>query len=164
MDKHADCNIKKAFTIIELIIIVGIISIIGGFTIASFNSYGDTQTLKAEASKFTDVFNITRKRAVSSERPENCTLNNYSITFPDVNSYRVTQDLDGDGCNDTTQTYSLNSKLAFTARPNDFTISPLTGSLSAEFASTIKLTTNKCYNINISILGIPSISENTSCP
>lgn len=153
----------KAFTLIELIIVVVIISIIGGFTIASFNSYGDTQTLKAEASKFTDVFNITRKRAVSSERPENCTLNNYSITFPDVNSYIVTQDLGG-GCNDTTQTYSLNSKLAFTAIPEAITISPLTGSLSAEFASTIKLTTNKCYNINISILGIPSISENTSCP
>lgn len=56
---------KKAFTLIELIVVVGIISVVTGFTIASLNSQGSQKLLQGEADKLMNVLSLAQKKAAA---------------------------------------------------------------------------------------------------
>jgi prepilin-type N-terminal cleavage/methylation domain-containing protein len=143
---------SKSFTLIELIIVIGIISIFAGVSLAYYNSQNETQKLKTDAQKFVDVFDLTRKRAMSSEKTEDCTLDNFSISFVSP-SYTVTRNQTGDTCANLTQNYSVSPYSLTVSGTNPIVILPLNGILSGDTTITINNLNNKCIDINITSSG-----------
>lgn len=147
----------KSFTLIELIIVIGIIAILSGMSLAYFNNQNDIYKLKADAQKIVDVFDLTRKRAMASEKSAGCTLSNYTITFT-VNSYTVTQNQTGASCTNISQNYSINTSFTITIVPPvppaaPITIKPFYGTLSADTTITINNSNHKCIDIGVTSSG-----------
>lgn len=150
---------SKAFTLIELIIVIGIISIFAGLSLAYYNNQNDISKLKSEAQKFVDVFDLTRKKAMTSEKTDNCTLVNYSIIIT-ANSYTVSKNQTGDSCISISQNYPINP-YTIIAGMGTIDIQPLYGTLSTDSTITIR-NQNKCIDINITSSG-SNVAAPTTC-
>lgn len=167
---------NKSFTIIELLIVITVISIISGLTLAYYNNQSDTYKLKAQANKIIDIFDLTRKRAITSEKPENCHLNNYSITFNTVaKTYTVTRSIsntdlnplccsDGATCDDFTKEYSIDNTLTITTSTNQLQITPLNGIVNPDnIMITLRKSVGKCYDILFFSSAPATTTANTTC-
>lgn len=58
---------NRAFTIIELLIIIGLISLITTVSIASYSSFLETSKLKSETQRLLSILTLAQKRAVAGE-------------------------------------------------------------------------------------------------
>ena len=57
----------KAFTLIEMLVVFGIISIITGMTVTSYTTSAETRNLEGEARRLVDTFNLAYKKGYSAE-------------------------------------------------------------------------------------------------
>ncbi len=151
-------NQKKSFTVIEILVILVIISslFLGG--IVNYQNFNQQQKLKNEAKKFAEVFDLTKKRAISSQ------LYNQSCT--NFNGYRIFINLSGNqyqvqfGCNNSylnIQTYDLPTNIVFVIGNNSFFNFPPMGvniNINVNNLRIKNLLINQCLNISISNNGI----------
>jgi len=80
---------KPSFTLIELIIVIGIITLFSGFSLAMYNDFTETKKLEAETKKFVEVLELAKKKINSGDKPTTCdTLLNYKVTYS-TNAYQV---------------------------------------------------------------------------
>lgn len=158
----------SAFTLIELVIVIGIIAIFSGMSLASYVTFNDQKKLEQEAKKFSDVLELARKKTsagdttmCSSASPIVPEVNYYSVTFTSTTKYNLTA-----VCNvGTAQSFSYNlpSNIAFSPKPADISFQRLNMGLSAGAQTiTFKHTgLSKCCTVSIDTTGI--ITE-VACP
>lgn len=163
---------KSGFTIIELLVVVSIMLMFLGLTLAQFNSYNDTLKIKNQAQKLVDVIELAKKKAVSSDLYDNtCTnFSGYQLNLLSSSSYSLNFCCNSD-CSTKLQTYSLNTDIT----NQNISILPSSGTISfpplmANFKNTIttiyvkNTVANKCAKISISTIGIIDLIDSASCP
>lgn len=163
---------KKGFTIIEFLIIIGLIGIMTTVSIASYTSFTESSKLTNETQKFTAILTLAQKRAVSGDVGggcTNCSLNNFTVSWsvPSQTYSVVGSRVNGVTTESFDQTnYSFDSvnKNISLLDTSSVVFSPLTG--SPDSAKTIRfknVTKNECMQVSIAASGLLS-SNAITCP
>ncbi len=151
---------KDGFTIIELLVVISIMALFIGATLAQYNTYTQQLKLKNEAKKLVDVLELAKKKALSADlQDKNCSnFTGYRLTTS-VNSYSLLF-----GCSSvytSVQNYNLPTNVTITVGTGDYNFSPLMNN-PIFISNTIRLKNsaiNKCVNISISPIGIVDLNE-----
>ncbi len=165
---------KKAFTLIELLIVTTIILLFSGLVLAQYNNFTQQQNLRTEAQKLANMLELARKKTLSKEIITSCSgaFNGYKLTINSNNymlSYCTTSN-----CNCTTTdipfTYNIPSGTPVTFLPSPVTSiqflpsfqgTDLTGTLSIQIKNT---SINQCVQLSVSKIGIVTYDSTlTSC-
>lgn len=90
---------NKSFTLIEILVVVSIIVLFSGITLAAYNNYTEEKKLEADARKIVDVFELARKKANSADaslcdRPspnqnEVFHVGNFTVAITSENTYQL---------------------------------------------------------------------------
>lgn len=168
----------NGFTMLEMLVVLGIILLITGATIATFNTQSIDKQLQAESSKLADVFDLARKKASSADAATTCSTSNWKftgyrvvVTAPSSYILQLCCDAtaDGVGCTNPQQIASYvinNSSITFqnSGTPRFKPLSEgadLTGLASG--AITVKSSINKCIDVTVSSTGIVDTTTPVSC-
>ena len=144
---------KRGFTLIELIVVVLIMIIIIGMSLASYNNFNEEKKLDSDADKLTDILEMARKKSIAAEIVAPCTsFQGYAVDIS-TSSYKLQQCCD-DSCTDFSS-YNLAGTNQVISGIGNIRFKPLLGEISNDNLITIenKITT-KSISINISPLGI----------
>lgn len=160
MDKN------KAFTLIELAIVVAIVAVVSSITLARYNDYADQLKLKDNARNFVNIIELAKKKAINSDNLDIKSGVNCSTFY----GYRVNLTADGyslilccsSDCSDSPQsTYTFDNNITATVGAGNFDFPPL--------ANNVNITTNtvtlknsvigKCVDVSISNIGITNIGD-----
>lgn len=161
----------KSFTLIELIVVISIIMVSFGLSLARYNEYSSQLKLKNEARKLVDVLELSKKKALSVDLlvTPNVTPPTYCNNFTGYQvslyngSYSINYCCNSD-CSTKINNYNLSSKLSIVSPlifPANFDFPPLMKGFSLTDSS-IKLknsTINKCVIISISAVGTIELDE-----
>ncbi len=153
-------GVQKAFTLIELIIVVSIITIILGISLAKYNDFTEKKKLDQDADKLVDVLETARKKAMAGDLS--------GKTCPDFQGYRVDVSASSSvlnlcckrGCTTSFQlsTYTLQGTNSVTLPNKNIWFVPLTGQQLGGAGDQIINIKNKiikkCMDINISQEGV----------
>ncbi len=86
-------NIQKGFTLIEMVVVFGVIAILSTVAIAGFVNYNRTQILQTGVSELSSTLNLAKSRAISQTKPQECSqqiLNGYKVVLSvSNNSYSM---------------------------------------------------------------------------
>lgn len=152
---------QKGFTFIELLIVITIITLFSGLSLAYYNTYNEDLKLEAEARKINDVLELAKKKASSGD--VNLALAcsgefiSYEVTVSTTTQYKM--DLVCSGGKTLVYTYSIPADRNITVGPAATTI-PFyklsTGTNSAgDITLKVKNTSiSKCINITVSPAGL----------
>ncbi len=148
---------KKGFTLIELLITIIIVLVASSLGLAYYNNYSQIIILKSEALDFKKNLELIKKKAISSEKINNCTdqFNGYQIII-NSNDYQW-----GILCPDfqLVKTITLPYGINF-LNNQQIVFSPLIINFPSQISITIKsLQLNKCLDIIISTNGIIYLDE-----
>ena len=82
---------QKGFTFVEIIIAIGIMSVLGAIIFAGFNNYRQVQTLQTSGDEVATMLNLARSRAQSQIKPSVCTdnLNGYRVVITAPKTYAL---------------------------------------------------------------------------
>ncbi len=81
---------KKGFTLIELLIVITIIILLAGFSLAYYNNFTAEKTLDEEAKRLTNNLDLARKKASSADVVSQATCSSFNFA-----GYRARIDEDG---------------------------------------------------------------------
>ncbi len=139
---------KKGFTIIELLVTMGVILLLGGGVVAAFNNFNENQRVKQAALGFKSNLRFAQNKALSGEKPSGCgTLVGYTVSFA-ASSYTIQAQCDS-GLVGATITTLFPSGVSFVPVPSPFTFAVLTGRIASD--TTITLSgLNKTYSLTVS--------------
>jgi prepilin-type N-terminal cleavage/methylation domain-containing protein len=90
---------QKGFTFIEIIIAIGIMSVLGAIIFAGFNNYRQVQTLQTSSDEVATMLNLAKSRAQSQIKPSACAgdLNGYRVVIAAPKSYELRVSCVGSG-------------------------------------------------------------------
>jgi len=167
----------KAFTIIEFLIVFGIIGVVTTLSIASYNTFTESFKLKNEVQNATAVLSLAQKRAVAGEDVcTGCSFDSFIVTFTSDAGYTMQGQYTTDVAPSTKVPYG--SPVVYSIDPVNKNISILTSVSTAYSVTFSKLTgapdsakiiqfknasKNECSQIDISAVGLIS-STNITCP
>ena len=150
----------KGFTLIELIVVIGIVSLFTEIFIARYNENTGQLRLRSEAKKLIDVLELAKKKALTGDLfDKNCSnFTGYRVTITS-NSYLLLF-----GCSSvysTLQSYNLTTNIAVATGTGNYNFTPLI--INPVFAfDTIRFKNsviNKCVDVTISPIGIIELNE-----
>lgn len=158
MDKDKFSN-SQGYTLIEIIIILGIISILSGIVIAKYNTYNQQLVLKNQAKKIADVIELTKKKAISADLYQDCSnFQGYQVV---VNASTFLLNFNCGGVYTTVQNYLMTNNVTAIVGTGNFNFLPL-GTTTNLTINSIRLKNskiNQCIDISISPIGIININE-----
>lgn len=84
-------KIHKAFTLIELIVVITVILVLVSSAIVSFNTYNDRQRVRQAIQTLKSDLRYAQSKAISGQKPAlDCEIfEGYEIKFPDETSYTI---------------------------------------------------------------------------
>jgi len=86
-------QIRKGFTVIEVLIVVAITALLVGGGLAAYTSFSNKQQIKASGSQLYNDLRLTQSRAVNSERPsagcDDGSLTGYRLNFTTATDYKI---------------------------------------------------------------------------
>jgi len=156
---------SKAFTLIELIVVISIIILMSGLALAYYNNFTEQQKLNAEADKIITVLELAKKKAfVSDLQNVDCQeFSGYLVSFS-ANSYSMKLICTPDCGSSCSRTFSLSSaNMSLTVAT--LTFKPMYSGVVPAAGINVTLTDsilNKCKKINVSSMGI--VSKASTCP
>ena len=154
----------KGFTLIEIIIVLGIIGILSGFGIAKYNTYTQQLVLRNQAKKIVDFIELAKKKAISADLYQDCSnFLGYQVV---INAGTFLLNFNCDGTYTTLQSYPTTMTDGVTAITGigNFDFLPL-GIGTNLTINSIRLKNskldppNQCIDISISPIGIINIDE-----
>lgn len=167
---------RAGFSIIEFLIVIGLVSLITTVSIASFNSFQETSKLKNEVQHMVQTLSLAQKRATTGENITGLCGAGYSfsgvvVTTVANGGYTLQGQCSLDSNPTTTSTYS---PIAYTVEPSNIniviltstsiTFPKLTGIPTADATVVLKNTSNNtCATVSVNS-GIISSDENSVCP
>jgi type II secretory pathway pseudopilin PulG len=79
-------SVKKAFSLIELLVVIGIVILVTGFILASYQVFNEQQAVILEAGKLVDVLRLAQKKAIAGENTcESGILTGYGVSINSAN-------------------------------------------------------------------------------
>lgn len=160
-------KIKSSFTLIEILVVIGIMLVFLGMTLAQFNGYNETLKLKSEARKLVDTIELARKKSLASDLYDNtcANFNGYQLSLA-TNQY-VLSFCCNNVCTTNLKTYNFGSETVnknisiFAPASGTIIFTPLmTGFQNSVPTIEVKNTlVNKCVVISISPIGIVNLDE-----
>lgn len=160
----------KGFTLVEMIVVFGILSIFAGMSLAYFNSFTSRKQTEVESNKLVDVLELAKKKAFSGDIPSQCTskflgyrvkvlFNGYELYFNCQNtSYQLMQSY--------TFVSGITSSVGAGGATIDFPPLTLNQSVTVTPNGAIRLTNSdasSCYQITVNSAGIISNGP-VDCP
>lgn len=90
-------SLSKGYTLIEIIVVLGLSAIIFGMTIASFDSFNEAKKLETETQKLVSAIEEVVKKTESSDLngvmcngvPNGCDDYQYILSFPSTKKYNL---------------------------------------------------------------------------
>lgn len=164
---HTDkSNMKNGYTLIELLIVITIIALFSGLSLAYYNNFSETKKLDADTAKFLNVIELARKKAVSSDASmcsgPNITpaVAEYNVNLLDQSSYQLAPNCTTGSANNIT--YSLATNIIFPDPVVTLAFYPLTG--AAPGCVILKNNTlSTCKYINVEQAGTACEGKCASC-
>ena len=139
---------NKGFTIIELLVMMGIILLLGGGVVAAFNNFNENQRVKQAALAVKSNLRFAQNKALSGEKPSGCgTLVGYTVTFA-ATSYVIQAQCDS-GLVGASISTSFPSGVSFVPVPSSLTFAVLTGRIAGSTSITLS-GLNKTYSLTVS--------------
>lgn len=88
---------NKGYTLIELIVVIGIVSVVFGMMLASFDTFGSSEKLNQEAQLFKSKIDEIVKKVSSGDMEgydscaggQICDFTKYELNIVDINSYKL---------------------------------------------------------------------------
>jgi len=155
----------KAFTLIEIIIIVAIVSLFFGASMAYYVRFTEQKKLESAVGKLDDVLHLMQNKAIAGDISVTCTdFSGYRILFSGNDQYAA-YICCNDSCSTPTliQSYTLESPLIF-SDSSPIYFKKLTGNIGSSGDVTIDITNStisKCSRIRIKTSGLMGLE---SCP
>ncbi len=152
---------SAGFTLIELIVVMGVILLLTGGALAGFGNYNQSQRLKQTAKTFITDLRQAQSKATTGTRSK-CSsgtiFGGYSVTFSGTD---YTLNAVCDGGNVVDRKVTLPTGISVNANPVTFTFLPLTGAVTATPVPTYPLVITFSQSgvnqiVNISAMGIIS--------
>jgi len=151
---------SKGFSLIELLVVISVMIIFIGGTLAQYNTYTEQIKLKNDAKKLLDVIELAKKKALTSDLQDK--------TCTDFTGYKVT--ISAGSCSllfgcasvySAVQSHNLSTNVSITTGTGDLNFPPLmTGANITINTITLKNSViNKCVVISISAIGIVELDE-----
>ena len=158
MDKNKFFN-SRGYTLIEIIVVLGIVTILSGFGIAKYNTHTQQLTLKNQAKNLVEVIELAKKKAVSGDLYQDCSdFQGYQVV---VNANTFLMNFNCGGVYQTIQNYSMANSITTVAGIGNFNFLPLAIGTNLTVNS-LRLKNSKidqCIDISISSIGIINIDE-----
>lgn len=139
----------KGFTLIEILVAVGIAMLVVGGVIVNYNTYNDTQNLKQAAQTLKNNLRFAQAQALAGRKPTSgcTTLIGFTVTFAS-GSYTI-QAQCTDGSAGEAKTTTLPTGVSVSPAPSALTFQAVRGSIAA--AATMTLTSaTKSYIVTVS--------------
>jgi type II secretory pathway pseudopilin PulG len=155
----------RSFTLIELLITTAIIFVFSGLSLAYYNNFTQQQTLKKEAQKLVNIFELAKKKASAGDLSGlTCDggFNGYQVNVTN-SSYSLLLRCGGTSVSPAVFSYSFPNNISITSGSGDYYFREL--NLKIELpANPIIIIKNsnisKCLDITISSSGIITLSDN----
>lgn len=165
---------SSGFTLIEILVVLTIVILLTGVSIAAFSNYNQESQLNKEAQKLVDVLNLTRGKAQTSD------INFACSGSDEFGGYRVNlMDIDYDYafrqcCRDTDtkimvcadsilQTYKLPGNIRLTANSDAVDFYPLSEGAKPATITLENSPINKCLDVSVLDTGVISVGDLYSC-
>ncbi len=161
-------EIEKGYTLIEIILVVAIIALFSGLTLAYYNNFNEDRRLTAEAKQLVDVLNLAYKKANSADLTPNSactTFAGYDVVFytGSPSSYKLFFNC---GTDQMVSQYNLaNGIVISNTTAKSILFKPLSAGTDLTAPATITITNNisgKCKKMQINPAG--TIEELSTCP
>ena len=65
-------KLENAFSLVEILVVVSIILLLTGFSVANYNNFNQENLLKKEVNKFIDVLSLVKTKAVTADINFDC--------------------------------------------------------------------------------------------
>ena len=116
----------EGFTLIEIVVSVGIVLAVIGAIIVNYNSYNDRQTLKQAGLTLKNNLRFAQTKALSGEKPPSgCTeLSGWTVTFAG-GTYAIQAQCDPEGSQGPGTSVSLPASISFSPVPAALTFRTL---------------------------------------
>ncbi len=156
------------FTLIETIILVGIIAIFSGIAFAYYSQFSQKNKLETQVVQLEDLLHLAQKKSMTSDLYDlTCTnFGGYQIKFVGDQQYEFYFCCEAN-CNTNTliNTYYLSPPITFSYSPlSTILFKPLTGQIDQVVTITFKDSNlNKCFQIIIEQLGLIN-TDKLVCP
>ena len=158
---------SNGFTLIELIVVITIIILLSGLSLAYYNNFTEQQKLDAEVNKIISVLELAKKKASASDLQNvDCQgFSGYTVSFA-ASSYSMKLVCTPDCGTSCSRMFLLSSaNLILTSDSPTLTFKPMYAGIEPTAGVNITLTANglnKCKKINVSSNGI--VSKASTCP
>ncbi|MBI2404698.1 prepilin-type N-terminal cleavage/methylation domain-containing protein [Candidatus Gottesmanbacteria bacterium] len=144
---------RKGFTILELLVSMGVILLVSGGVVAAFNNFNESQRVRQAALTLKGNVRYAQNKAVSGDKPTSgcVTLQGYTVSFTGT-SYSIQALCDGGLVGDSTTT-SLPAGVSFVVPiPAAFTFAVLTGRNASDRTLTVS-GLNYSFSVQVSAGG-----------
>ncbi len=154
----------KGYSFIEILVVVSVIAVLSGLSLATYNNFTQQQNLDKEAKRLVDVLEIAKKKADAPDSAITCTgtFLGYSVNVL-AGSYQVQYHCSS---SDT----SLSPAITYTFPSGFSAINTgivnfllLTGGANNIFFTLRNSNISRCINITVSNTGIIDISSQYGC-
>ncbi len=137
MKKELVPSKAEGFTIIELLVTIGIVLLLSGGVVAAFNNFNESQRVKQSAITLKSNLRYSQNKAISGSKPTSgcTTLGGYRVSFT-ASTYSMQAVCDGALVGDATSV-TLPSGVTFNPIPSPFTFTVLTGRISQDTTITV---------------------------
>ncbi len=127
------------FTMIELVVVMGVIVLLTSIGAAGYNGFNDTQKLKQTGLTLKNNLRVAQTKAIAASKPSSgcTTLMGYVATFT-ANGYAINPQCT-DGVIDDPTTVTFSAGVTFSPVPSSFFFTTLTGRISVSTDRTLML-------------------------
>lgn len=156
------------FTLIEIIIVTGVVAIFSGISFAYYSQFSQKNKLESQVTQLEDVLYLARKKSMANDfyDPTCLNFNGYQIKFIGNQQYEFYFCCEAScGVNTLINTYYLSSPVTFSYVPTSSVLfKPGTGQIDEETTITFEDSTlNKCFQIAIKQSGLIN-TDKLICP
>ncbi len=166
---------NNGFTLIEIIVIIGVIAVLAGVSMSSYHTYAQETLLTNEVVRFVESMQLTKNRAYASEETT-CANTFDGFAFyvkPNDNMYVVHRCCDGDcpSVQPPVEEHILPSPLAIIPDTTEIIFPPLAQPISFPLVPNNTqvniimqhIHLNRCYEIRVTKIGVIDY-ERVDCP
>lgn len=141
----------KAFTLIELMIVIAISVVVIGAGIAAYRGFADKYQIKQAGAEFQANLKLLQKKAISGEKPLECVgaFEGIRVRNIDANNYAFQAQcstVDGDE-----QTVALPATVGFDASDFDLLFATLNAAVAGAPQTILLTTTGSTYNYEVKV-------------